>query len=294
MGWGAIISGVIGAGVSLLGSAGGPNYPSPPKVEALPVNKAKRHMQKYEADRMGVSLAEFKKKFPKLQAGGEYLIGDIARNQRGLLSPTISDTLTKSGLALPKQGNQYKMAQDIGLNPITLAQRTSQAAIRNIAMNPEWTNKISGGTLASMMANAAANQQAYTGMLGSIESAKQLGQMQANTEMLTAGLGAIGGAASTYFGARASGALGREEYLQGAQGTPTAFPTTPAGYSGGSVMAPQAPTNAYSNLSLNASPQQFYDPYGNTGMGNWGQQNMPQINVPQIGTGMNMYGGAGG
>jgi len=187
----AIISSVIGTGIKLLGSAGGPSYPSAPQIQGLPVQKAKQFMQDYESRRMGVSVEAWKQRFPLLYQGGKYEISDIGRNQQGLLSPQVSGALQSAGLEQPKQGDQYKLATDLGLSPITLAQRNSQAVTRQIALNPEWTNKISGGTLATMIANNSKNQNAFSQFLGAQNTANYVtGQQRSayNTAALTTGL----------------------------------------------------------------------------------------------------------
>ena len=65
-----------------------------------------------------------------------------------------------------------------------------------MAQNPEWTNKITGGTLATMIANNYKNQNAFTQFLGAQQTAQYAAQQGAsayNTQALLSGI--TGGAA---------------------------------------------------------------------------------------------------
>ena len=171
MGYISAIAQVVGTGISLLGRSGSPDYPAPPKLYKLPVAKARKTMEAYEARRMKASIGAWKDRFPLLYKGGQAEIDDIRAQQQGRLGRTVTDTLTKSGLDAPTASSPEALGLDIGLNPLALSQRSSQAVMRQIAMNPEWTNKITGGTLASMMANANANANAFNGFLGAQRAA---------------------------------------------------------------------------------------------------------------------------
>jgi hypothetical protein len=241
----AIIAGgasLLGAGISYLGSSGGPSYPSPPKMYKLPVGEATKTMEDYETQRMAASIGAWKERFPLLAKGGAAQIADIRANQLGKISKTVSGTLKASGL--PEQGGGFgasggdtwtpeARAMDIGLSPVALSQRTSQAVQRQIAMNPEWTNKISGGTLASMMANANANQNAFTGALGGIKSAMyRTGAAQGATNT-AALLGLPLGAAKAYTGVSM---MTSDPWNVGTYQQPWAAPTAPT-----TPAAPAAP-----------------------------------------------------
>ncbi len=189
----SIIMTAIGAGIKLLGSSQSPNYPSTPTLARIDIPKTQASMEDYEKRRMQASIDSWKAKFPLLYQGGASEIEDIANNQAGQLSPVVSGALKSSGLEADKvsQGDQYHQSVDLGLSPITMAQRTSQAVNRQIALNPEWTNKISGGTLATMIANNYQNQQAFGQFLGAQNTANYVaGQRQSayNTAALTSGL----------------------------------------------------------------------------------------------------------
>lgn len=212
--WASIIAAAVGTGIKLLGSSGGPSYPSPPKLAKIDVPGSTKLMEDYESQRMQTSIDQWKQKFPLLYQGGAAEIGNIMQQQQGQLGGTLPQDLASSGLAAPRQGNQYQLSQDIGLSPITLSQRTSQAVTRQIAANPEWTNQISGGTLASMMANNYQNQNAFSQFLGAKNTA-MYAQGQAagayNTQALLSGVTGIAG-------------LGAQAYGQGQYG-----PTSPIG-----------------------------------------------------------------
>lgn len=230
--WSAIISQVISTGINLAARAGGPNYPSPPKIKGIDIPAAQSQMESYEASRMQASIDAWKAKFPLLYQGGQYEIGDIGRNQQGMLSPTTVQSLQNAGLDVPKQGNQYDLSTELGMSPITLAQRTSQAVTRQIAMNPEWTNKISGGTLATMMANNYKNQNAFAQFLGAQNTANYVNQQTANaynTQALTSGILGAAGIATQYGINRAqSNYLNLGGYAQGMyypQAGPSALPS---------------------------------------------------------------------
>ncbi len=209
-----IISGIIslvGTGVKLLGSSGGPNYPSPPKLYKLPVQEAKAHLEDYEKNRMAASIDAWKAKFPDLYKGGQYEIDDIKNQQQGYLGGNIAADTAASGLGPVKEGvNQYALSRDIGLSPITLSQRTSQAVTRQIAQNPEWTNQITGGTLATMLANNAQNATAYGMMQNANKTAQYVAGQQAgmyNTQALLSGLTGAARIGATAYGANQYGAL---------------------------------------------------------------------------------------
>src|SRR6188472_3686505 len=131
----SIISGIIGTGIKLLGSSQSPNYPSLPKLTKIDIPKTQASMEDYESRRMAASIEAWKTRFPLLYQGGQSEIEDIGNNQAGKLSPVVSGALKSSGLEGDRvsQGDQYHQAVDLGLSPITLAQRTSQAVNRQIA-----------------------------------------------------------------------------------------------------------------------------------------------------------------
>jgi hypothetical protein len=250
----AIISSVIGAGVKLLGSSQSPNYPSPPKLNKIDIAGTQAGMEDYEQRRMQSSIDAWKQKFPLLYQGGASEIQDIANNQAGKLSPVVTDALRSSGLGTISEGDQYHQAVDMGLSPITLAQRTSQAVNRQIALNPEWTNKISGGTLATMIANNYQNQNAFTQFLGANQTAQYVaGQQRSmyNTAALTTGLL---GAAQT----------GTQAYLNSQNPlnsplNPNSYKDSSGGYYGmsnygatpyGGTQSPSPASNPYSGLSV--------------------------------------------
>src|SRR6266576_3378073 len=97
----AIISSVIGTGVKLLGSAGGPSYPSPPKLNKINIKQARQLMESYEGRRMAASIGAWKQRFPLLYQGGNFMVGDIARQQRGFLPTQTDQALRDSGLEQP-------------------------------------------------------------------------------------------------------------------------------------------------------------------------------------------------
>lgn len=199
---GAIAS-IVGTGIKLATSASGPSYPSPPKIKGINIPSTTGLMEANESKRMAASINAWRQRFPLLYQGGKYEIGDLTRNQQGYLSDTTNQSLSNAGLApIAGQGkNQYQTAVNLGLSPITLAQRTSQAVTRQIAMNPEWTSKISGGTLATMIANNAKNQNAFTQFLGAQNTANFVNQQTQNaynTQALTSGLLGTAGIAANY------------------------------------------------------------------------------------------------
>jgi hypothetical protein len=247
-----LIVDVAGKTLPLIFGSGGPKYPSPPKINKLDVQGTKQFMQEYEARRMQTSIDEWgKKRFPLLYKGGQYEINDLIGNQKGALSPSVAASIKAVGLQAPKEGDQYKTAVDLGLSPIALSQRTSQAVTRNIAMNPEWTNKISGGTLASMIANNYQNQQAFTQFLGANATAQYVaGQARgtANTQALIAG---IGGAAS----------IGMNPYAPWNSRGQSPSLTQPVGYP--SVFQPQYNYNQPTQSSYGQQAATF-NPYGNS------------------------------
>lgn len=194
MGYIAAIGAIAGLATKLIGGASGPSYPGFPKLHKINIPAAQNLMEQNESDRMAASIDAWKSRFPLLYKGGAQEISDIGQNQAGMLNTPTEASLQNAGLESPKQGNVYSLAKDIGLSPITLAQRNSQAVTRQIALNPEWTNKISGGTLASLMANNYQNQNAFTQFLGSANTANfitgQQNQAQFNTAAILGGLGA--------------------------------------------------------------------------------------------------------
>lgn len=193
---GAIIAG-IGQTIKLVGSAtSSPNYPSPPKLYKLPVQKAKKQMEDYEQRRMDASIDAWKQRFPELYKGGQYEIDDIKAQQQGMLGGHIAEDMANSGLDPVHEGtNQYALSRDIGLSPLTLSQRTSQAVTRQIAQNPEWTNQITGGTLATMVANNYQNANAYGMMTQANRTAQYTANKAAGLYNTQALLGGITGAA---------------------------------------------------------------------------------------------------
>jgi hypothetical protein len=272
----SIITGVIGTGIKLLGSSGGPQYPAPPKINKLPVAKAQAQMEAYEAQRQAASIQAWKDRFPLLYKGGQYMVDSIARNQAGYLSGNIENAITKSGLEMPKEGNQRKLAKDIGLSPIALSQRTSEAVTRQIAANPETSNEISGGTLATMLANSYQNQNAFNQFLGANRTAQYIAGQAGSSYNTAAILGGLTGAAniaasySVYnnqFGPLSP--YGQGVYSTPAYSTPT---TLPGGYGQqpqGGTPATQPyydPTATYSN-AMTAGPN-YGSPYGTDYYGN--------------------------
>ena len=197
-----IITTIIGTGVKLLASSQGPDYPETPKMRKIDIGRTRDQMENYEQRRMQAGIDAWKAKFPLLYQGGQSEIEDIGNNQQGKWSPVVSGALKSTGLETLKSGDQYSDAVDIGLSPITLAQRNSQAVNRQIALNPEWSSKISGGTLATMVANNYQNQNAFSQFLGAQNTARYVsGQQQSayNTAALTSGiLGGAGAAAQSY------------------------------------------------------------------------------------------------
>jgi hypothetical protein len=253
-----IITSVIGGIVKLIGSSQSPNYPSPPKLAKINIPQAQGQMEDYEKARMQASIDAWKKgRFPLLYKGGQYEIGDIAQNQQGQLSDSVAKSVGNAGYTAVTGKNQEDLSQQIGLSPITLSQRTSEAVNRNIALNPEWTNKISGGTLATMIANNNQNQNAFNQFLGANNTAQYIaGQQrsQYNTAALTSGL--LGGAA-----------LGTQAY-QNQQNPlnrpldPTAYPTS-YGYAGGQGVYSQPQQMYPPQGSGGYSPSSGYNPYQN-------------------------------
>lgn len=270
--WASIITGIIGTGIKLLGSSGGPNYPSPPKLFKLPVQQAKHYMENYELARMNASKASWQARFPLLFKGGEYEIGDIRANQQGKLSPVVSGALKASGLGKVNEGDQYKLSADIGLSPITLAQRTSQAVTRQIALNPEWTNKISGGTLATMIANNYQNANAYSQFIGANQTAQYVANQQRsmyNTQALTSGLVGIAGIGAQAY-ANQQNPLNRpldptayrsDVTTPGYYTTPSQPQPQPSGYPAGSPIYDPYQYNSGTMLATGTPPSSIYDPY---------------------------------
>jgi hypothetical protein len=227
-------------------------------------------MEDYETKRMGASIDAWKTRFPLLYQGGQYEVNDIANNQKGILSPVVSGALQSAGLEQPKGTDQYSLSTDIGLSPITLAQRTSQAVNRQIALNPEWTNQISGGTLATMVANNYQNQNAFTQFLGANQTANYVsGQTQSNYNTQALLSGVLGAARLGTQAYEQSNPLSYGTYLQGAQPAQPTYqpsyqpsyqqpfygPTTPPGYTGGSVYS-------YNSQPTYVSTDPMYNPYG--------------------------------
>ena len=94
----------IGDTISLIGSSGGPDAPGVPKLNKLPVQKAKKHMEEYEAQRMQASIDAWKQKFPDLYKGGQYMVSDIAKQQAGYLGGNVAADMAKSGLGPVHEG----------------------------------------------------------------------------------------------------------------------------------------------------------------------------------------------
>lgn len=255
--WGAIISGAINIGIRAL-SSGGPNYGSPPKLYKLPVSQAKQTMQDYEQKRMDASIGAWKERFPLLYQGGQYEINDIMANQKGKLSQGIKNDLATARLEAPVETSQLAQAKDLGLNPLTLSQQTSEAVARQIAMNPEWTNKIRGGTLATLLANANQNQNAFGTFLGANATARAIGSMGAGAGTTAALLSGITGSAS--IGAR---------YAMN-QNSPFNLGTYAQGsYYGGLSSQGSPPTQEASGY--------VYDPYATYGNAMW--NSTPPVNT---------------
>ena len=248
-----IITSAISTGVKLLGSAGGPSYPSYPKIAKINIPQVQGQMEDYEKNRMQTSIDAWKAKFPLLYQGGASEIADIGNNQQGKWSPVVSNELKSSGLESLKDGTQYSDAVDVGLSPITLAQRNSQAVNRQIAMNPEWSSKISGGTLATMIANNYQNQQAFTQFLGAQNTANYVNSQKAgayNTAALTTGL----------FG---TAAAGEQAYVNAqnplnAPFNPNSYNTPSNNYGAPPYGAPPTSTPPYGTPPYNATPPPVY------------------------------------
>ncbi len=263
MGYIAAIGAIAGLATKLIGGASGPSYPGYPKIHLTDIPKATSLMESNELAREQASVASWKDRFPLLYKGGAQEIQDIGQEQKGYLSPTVESSLKTAGLESPKQGDIYGLSSDIGLSPVTLAQRTSQAVNRQIALNPEWTNKISGGTLASLMANNYQNQNAFTSFLGAANTANfvtgQQQQAQFNTAAILGGLGAT---------------------QAGFQASLNANPNNPL----------NQPFNPYSYASNVPAPNYGGYGYGNSGygistppMGGYTGQDYSQMNVSNIG-----------
>lgn len=271
---GAVIGGIINIGGHLL-TSGGPNYPSPPKLYKLPVEKAKKFMENYEQNRMDTSIAEWKKRFPLLYQGGNYEINDLLGNQAGGLSPNIKASIAAAGLNAPSEGDIYRQSVDLGLSPITLSQRTSQAVTRQIASNPEWTNQISGGTLATMMANNYQNDNTFRQFLGANATANYVNSVQrnaGNTGALLAGIGGMAGiGAQIGINRSMSGALNLGNYYAGNQYSRS----IPSYYNSGaySGAAPQVSVGPMEDVTgYYAAPGQ--PGYSPAGAMDFGQENM--------------------
>lgn len=205
------ILGAIQIGLKLYQGSQTPDYPDAPKMRGLDVQKATKQMEDYEKTRMETSIDQWKTKFPELYKGGAYMAGTTAQQQAGQLGGSIGLDLASAGLETPRQGNQYQLSQDIGLSPITLSQRTSQAVSRQIAQNPEWTNQITGGTLATMIANNYKNQNAYAQFLGANRTALYAQGKAAgayNTQALVSGLTGLGGIGASLYNQGGGGGFG--------------------------------------------------------------------------------------
>jgi len=275
----AIISGIIKT-IGAFANSGGPNYPDPPKLHKLPVQEAKRTLEDYEGRRMQASIDAWKEKFPLLYKGGQYEVNDIMDQQKGMLGGHIAADMERSGLGPVREGDQYALSRDIGLSPITLSQRTSQAVTRQMANNPEWTNKITGGTLATMLANNYQNQQAYGMFINSNNTARSIAGQAGSLYNTQALLGAATGAA------RVGSSIYQNNYGPLSPAGQGAFQTNPNANYAGSVappptMTPPAsypPTSAYTTYSNNlygsveAGPVTTYNPATDF---NWLYQSMP-------------------
>jgi hypothetical protein len=282
--WASLITTVVGTGIKLATSAGGPDYPSPPKLAKIPIQKAKNFMEQYEAQRMQSSIDAWKQRFPLLYQGGAAEIASIRGQQMGYLPKQAQDAIRASGLEMPKEGDIYKLSRDIGLSPLTLAQRSSEAVTRQIALNPEWTNKISGGTLATMIANNYQNQNAFTQFLGANQTAQYVAGQAANANLTKTLLAGVSGAASigmnpyapwnaqgqslapTPTPVTSSGYMGSGGAYPGFGGFGT--PTTPPGYASGPASAYGYEPNLFAPVPNNyVSTDQSYSPYGNYDFG---------------------------
>jgi len=291
-----IITSIIGTGIKLLGSSGGPSYPSFPKLNKLDVQGTKDFMEQYEKDRMAASISEWQKRFPLLKQGGDYEMADLLRNQQGVLSPGVKQAIKASGLTAPSEGDQYRQSRDLGLSPITLSQRTSAAVTRNIANNPEWTSTISGGTLASMVVNNFQNQQAFTQALGANRTANYVAQQGANANNTAALITGIGGAARIGMTAYQNSQFGNNPFNLGTYYQGQAYSSmpydnpvaTPApSYSPPSAYSPPAsPDLGYSPLMPPGSAMDsVMNPYGNTDLWNMNGSNPSWDTPPSTGAG---------
>ena len=237
-------------------------------------------MESYEAKRMQASIDAWKQRFPLLYQGGQYEVEDLARNQAGELSPNVRSAIQASGLEAPVEGDQYKQAVDLGLNPITLSQRTSQAVTRQLAMNPEWTKKISGGTLATMVANDYQNQNAFNAFLGANQTAQYVAGQTASASNTAALLTGLTGSAAIGFRAyQNANPLDLGTYYQGNiyQGGGGSF----GGAGAGSSWAPSPPPaysgNPYGNSMWGATAS--YNTYGGSAYGNTWDFSNPNMNT---------------
>ena len=195
----ALIAGglsLAGTAVSAIGRPGAPSYPSPPKLYNLPVGQATQELESNEAARMQASIDAWKTKFPDLYKGEQAEINQITDQQHGNLGGQVAGDLSASGLQVPTQGgSQEQLSRELGLSPITLSQRTSQAVTRQIASNPQWTSDITGGTLATMLANNKKNAMAYGMFMNSNQSAQAIAGQEAGLYNTQALLGGLTGAA---------------------------------------------------------------------------------------------------
>jgi hypothetical protein len=282
---GAIIS-AVGAGIKLIGSAtSSPNYPSMPKLYKLPVQEAKQHLEDYEKSRMAASIDAWKQRFPELYKGGQYEVDDIKKQQQGYLGGHIDADMKASGLQPIKEGNnQYDLSRQIGLNPLTLSQRTSQAVTRQIASNPEWTNKITGGTLATMLANNAQNATAYGMMKSANQTAQYVAGKQAglfNTQALLGGLTGAARIGSQIYNNSQYGPLsaaGQGAFQQNPNTIVSTYNPYQTNYPAAAPTGPSAPPPNYNNSywGVNSDPYYANTPQSPMMMGQpaTGQSNM--------------------
>lgn len=270
--WASVITGIISTGIKLFASSQSPDYPDPPKMRKINIDQTRDSMESYEKRRMQAGIDAWKAKFPLLYQGGQHEIEDIGKNQQGILSPQVSGALRSMNLGRVKEGDQYAQSVDLGLNPITLAQRNSQAVNRQIALNPEWSSKISGGTLATMIANNYQNQNAFSQFLGATNMAKWQANQAAggyNTQALTSGI--LGTAAA-----------GTQAYLNMQQqaNNPINNPLNPTSYRDSSNSYYGLSNYGTTPISQAPAPQSPY-PYGNTWFGMYSPQMLGAVPTPQ-------------
>jgi hypothetical protein len=282
-----LIASVVGTGIKLAAGSGGPSYPNAPQIRGININNAMGFMDSYEREREQAGYDAWKAKYPLLNQGEQYAIGDIAKNQAGYLSGTTSQSIANTGLEAPKQGNVEDLSHQLGLSPVTLAQRNSLATTRQIAQNPQWTSKVSGGTLASMLANNNKNQNAFSQFLGAQNTANfvtQQTQNAYNTQALVGGLlGTAQIGARLYqnqqYGALSPWGQGNATYGSSSSGYPTGnavsnsnlFQSVPNNYVSSNPsynpygQPPSQPSNFYNNINSMPFGLLGNQPMDNTG-----------------------------